>query len=133
MLLETLVEVEHADNAVGHREQNEENGDGGKGCQGPPDSLVVLLPLGVRRVNTGKLIDEIGKTTNVEDKDTTHSPFVLPSGEECGGNKNEDGNRNGDDRQGEFDILCIRNNDNELNDESKEEEEIELEKSDVDL
>jgi hypothetical protein len=84
-------------------------------------------------VNSNQLEDEVAETSEVKNDDRDHAGLVLAAGEESGGEKNQNGDGNGDDGKGEFRIVLVGDDDNKLNDEAEEEEEIELEQSDVNL
>lgn len=86
-----------------------------------------------RLVDSDQLEDEVAETSEVENNDSDHASLVLTASEESGGKQNQDSNRDGDDGQREFGIILVSNNDNELHDEAEEEEEIELEESDINL
>jgi hypothetical protein len=84
-------------------------------------------------VNSNQLEDKVTETSEVENDDRDHTGLVLTASEECGGKKNQNGDGNSDDGQGEFRVVLVGDDDNELNDEAEEEEEIELEQSDINL
>lgn len=131
MRLEALAEVGHADDCVGDGQDDEQDGDDGKGREGLANSHVVLLVAGL--VNADELEEEVAKAAEVEDDGNDHAGLVLAAGEESGGEEDQDRDGNGGDGEGELGVTCLRDNNNELDDEAEEEEEIELEEGDVDL
>lgn len=131
MVLETFTKIVHADNGVENGEQNQKNRNDSKGCERFANGLVGFLVAWL--VDTDKLEKEIAETAKEEDDDSNHSWLVFAASEKCSGKKNDNGNWDGSDGQSEFDVGGVGDNDDELYDESKEEEEIELEQSNVDL
>lgn len=65
--------------------------------------------------------------------DDDHSQCAFSSDKYCRAHQNQNGHRDGSQCKSELNILPPGNNDHELNRESKEKEEIELEQSDVNL
>jgi hypothetical protein len=131
MVLEAVAKVTQADDGVDNGENDEKNGDDSKGRQRLLDGFIVLLVTGL--VDSDKLEDEVAETAEVEDDDGNHARLVLPAGEECGAEEDDDGDWNGGNRQSELGIVGRSDNDDKLDDEAQEEEEIELEKGDVNL
>ena len=62
-----------------------------------------------------------------------HSQQALPPCEQASHEENQDCDRDCGNCEGEFDIPCIHNDDDELDGESKEEEEVEFQECNVDL
>ena len=69
----------------------------------------------------------------VKDEDNDHANLVLLASEPSGGDKNADGDGDSDNGKCELRVMLVCNNNDQLNDETKEEEEIKLEKRNVDL
>jgi hypothetical protein len=131
VVLEAVAKVLQADDGVDNGEDDEKNGDDSKGSQRFLDGLVVF-PV-ARLVDSDKLEDEVAETAKVEDDDGNHAGLVLPAGKECGAEEDDDGDGNGGNCQGKLGIVGRSDNDHKLDDEAEEEEEIELEKGDVNL
>ena len=84
-------------------------------------------------INSGELEDEVRKTTEVQQHDGHHTGLNLVPGEV--GGEEEDSERDGDrgGRECYFDVALAGDNDEELDGETDEEEEIELQEGDIHL
>ena len=131
MALETGAEVAHADPSVNDGQDNEDDGDDGESSQRSSHSVVVLAV--ARLVHAHQLEKEVGECAEIEYDDGPHASLVLPAGEEGGGEQDGDRDWNGRNGQAEFYVARAGNNDEELDRETKEEEEIKLQEGDVDL
>ena len=87
----------------------------------------------MRLVDTDKLKDEVGETAEIEYDDNNLTWPVFVTSAEGSHQQDGDSDRNGGDGESEFRVILLHNHDNKLDDEAKEEEEIEFEKGDVDL
>lgn len=131
MGLKTHVEVAQADDAVGDGKEDEKDGNDGEGSEGPADSTVMVPPFGL--VNANELKDEVAQGAVIKDEYNDHANLVLFAREPTRGDKNENGDWDSGDSKREFGILLVRDNNDELDDETEEEEKVKLEKGDVDL
>lgn len=131
MLLQTGAKVHHAHHTVDDGNDNQNDGDDREGGHRLLDGLVESA-LG-RVINSGQLENEVGEAAEVEDHDENHAPLPFPSSKPCC--TKEDGDCDGDGRTGqaEFNVSLAADNDEELNGEADEEEEIELQKGNIDL
>lgn len=84
-------------------------------------------------VHSYELEDEVSQARKVQDEDEDHSRAILTTCEESGEKEDHDGERNGGHCEAPFGVCDVRDDDEELDSEAQEEEEIELEKGDVDL
>jgi hypothetical protein len=129
--LEARAKVAHADDGVDNGEENEEDGDDGKGGQRSANGEVSVLIS--RLVYSANLEDEVRKSSEIEDDDANHAGLVLPPGEVCGGQQDGNGDRNGGASQGELRIVLPSDNDDKLHNVAKEEEEVKLKQRNVNL
>jgi hypothetical protein len=131
--LEALVEVvcAHACNDDGEDEQK--NGEDGKGCQRFARRLVVVLSVEIRNVHANQLEQEVGHGDEVDDNNGNHAGDGFAADPPGGEEEEEEGDDQGNGGQGELDGLCVFDNNEELHGKGKEEEEIELEKGNVNL
>lgn len=131
VVLQAAIEVAHANNAVDNGEDDEQNGDDGKGGERLSHGNVELAVSWL--VDAHQLEDEVGETAEVEDEDNGHARLVLLLGEVGGCEQDTDGDGDRGNREGEFGVRGFGNNDDKLNDESEEEEKVEFEERNVNL
>lgn len=131
--LQALVEVVCADarNDDGHEKQDD--GENGKRCQRLPGGLVVFLAIQIRDIHANELEEEVGECNEV-DKDTAYHAYNRFAADPEGSSEEQE---EGDDQsKGSENLLdrgCLLDDDQELDCESQEEEEVELEQGNVDL
>lgn len=131
VLLQAGSEIEHADHRVDDGQDDEDDGQDGKRSQRLLHRLVEVL---VRLViDSRQLEDEVGESSEIQDDDGDHAPFPFLANEHCRRQQDGDGNGYRCRGQTKFGIRLASDDDEELNRESKEEEEIELQKCDVNL
>lgn len=130
LLLQPLAKVESAYQRVEKRRDDEADGDNGKRGQGHLDGTVVKLP--IIGEEPCQFEDEVDQCPEIEKHGRYHTQFLfivrgIPSSE-------ENGNRDGDRGDGEtkFRIPLLRDDANELDQESNHEEEVELQQGDID-
>lgn len=122
--LETASEVDHADDGIDNRENNEQDGNDGKSSQRLLHGFVVLSVVGL--IDANELEDEVGEAAKVKNNDNDHPGLVLFASEESRSQKNENRDRDSGNGEGEFRIVRFSDNDDKLNDETQEEEKIKL-------
>lgn len=128
-----------ADHCVRDGSCYQENSDGCEDGQGVSDRQVLRLMSGL--VHANQFEDEIGETSHVGAHDYNTARLILTTSEECREKEDEDSNGDSGDCQDELgrgDLTATgdglaRDDDQELNGEAQKEEEIELQKCNVDL
>lgn len=131
MSFKPVAEVIHTDEGVGDSQDDEDDSENGKRSKGATDGVVA--PTVSRLVDADELEKEVGEAAKVEQDDEAHADAVFAAGKEGGAQQDHNGDGNGGDVQAEFDIVEAVDDDEELHGEPEEEEEIKLEKRDVDL
>lgn len=131
MRLQSRSKVHHANDGVDDGENDEKNGNDSEGSERLLHGLIRILELG--RVDSDQFEDEVAEAAQVEDDDHDHAHLVLLISEVGSAEQDENGDRDSGDGQSKFGIALLGNDDDELDDEAQEEEEIELQESDVDL
>ena len=129
--LEPRAEVVHADEGVDDGQDDEHDGQDGKGRQRPPDGVVVLAVAGL--VDAHQLEEEVGEAAKVGQDDEAHADLVLAAGEEGGAEEDSDGDGDGGDVEAQLDVVEAVDDDEELHGKAEEEEKVKLEQGDVDL
>ncbi len=127
---ETFLVIEGAHDTIDDGHQDKDDGEDGEGGEFLARSKVVLLTLG--GVHANELEYKVCQPSEVEDQNRKGAEQPLPSAEECCGKKDDDGDGNSGDCEGEL-ALSLRDDYNELDGEAEEKEEIELEEGNVDL
>lgn len=131
--LQALVEVVRADarNDDGHEKQDD--GENGKCCQRLPGGLVIFLAIQIRNIHANELEEEVGERNEVDNDTAYHACNRFAADPEGSSEEQEEGD---DQRKGSEDLFnhgCLLDDDKELDCESQEEEEVELEQGNVDL
>lgn len=86
-----------------------------------------------RLVHPGELEDKVCQSAEEKDNGKKHSELVLPSRPECCHNEDDDSDRDSGDRNPFLGICDVVDDNEELYSEAQEEEEIELQQSNVNL
>lgn len=133
MGLEALVEVVCAHACDDDGKDKQDDGEHSKGSQGLARWYVVLLAVEVRDVHTDELEQEVAHGDEVDNDDSDHAGNGFAAHPPSGGEQEEEGDNEGDTREGGLDLGSLLNDDEELDSEGEEEEEVELEERDVDL
>lgn len=81
MLLESRVEVSHADDAIRNSQNDEQNSNDSKCRESFSDGLVRVAVIGL--VDTDKLEDEVAQSTQVEEDNNNHAGFLLLASKVC--------------------------------------------------
>ena len=125
--LQALVEVMCADarNDNGHKKQDD--GENGKGCQRLPGGLVVFLAIKVRNIHANKLEEEVGERNKVDDDTAYHACNRFAADPESSSEEQEEGDDQRKSSEDLFNHGSLLDDDKELDRESQEEEEVELE------
>jgi hypothetical protein len=131
VVLEAGAKVHHADDSIGNGKDDEQDRDHGEGSQGLADCGVLLLGLGL--VDSNELEEEPRQAAEVEDDGADHAGLVLVAGEVGGRQQDDDSDGNSGDCQVELDVGLSGDYDQKLDGKAQEEEEIELQESNVDL
>jgi len=131
--LEALVEVVCAHAGDNNGEDEQEDGEHSEGSQGLACWLVVLLAVEVGNVHADELEQEVAHGDEVYDDDGDHASDGFTSDPPSGREQEEEGYDQGDGREGSFDWGRLLDDNEELDCEGEEEEEVELEESDVNL
>lgn len=129
MRLETGAKVAHANNGVGNGKEDEQDGDDGECGQRLSNSPVLFSLL----VDSDKLVNKVGQSTQMQHNDDDHAGFVLATSEEGSRDEDDDGDGNSGNGNGEFRVVSVGDHNNELDDEAEEEEEIELQEGNENL
>lgn len=131
VLAQPRAEVAHADEGIDDGQDDEDDGQHGKGRQRAAHGVVVLAV--ARLVDAHQLEEEVGQAAKVEQDDQHDAEPVLALREEGGAEQDGDGHGDGGDVQAELDAVDVRDDDDELDREAEEEEEVEFQQSDVNL
>jgi len=131
VVLKPVAKVGHADEGVDDGQDDEQDGDDGKGRQAPGHGGVRE---GVARlVDAHELEEEVREAAEVEQDDARRADVVLVPGEEGRGQEDDDGDGDGRDGQAELDVGDVPDDDEKLYRETEEEEEVKLQEGDVNL
>ncbi len=131
MLFQTLAEIEHTDQGIEDGQYDKEDREDGKGRKRLSDRHVILRM--ERVVDSGQLEDEVRQSSEVKKHDDNHARLDLAPGEEGSEEKDSNGYRDSGSGQTDFDCTLPGDDDEELDGETDEEEEIELQEGDVHL
>ena len=115
------------------RDEEQYNRQNGKRSQRLASRLVVLLAQAVCDVHTDELKEEVRQSNKVDNDTDNHAYDRFATHPESGGEEQKEGDDQGRGCEDDFDCRGLLNDDEKLNREGKEEEEIELEKGDVNL
>ena len=132
MMLEARIEIVHAYNCICNCKEDKEDRNHRKGRQRLSDGLVQRRRPGL--VDAHEFEDEVGEGDEIAKNDEQHAVLVLLAREE--GGRQKDDNRDGNDGNGEAKLEVfglVVDHDEELDHEAEEEEEVELEESNVNL
>ena len=91
------------------------------------------MAAGIGDPHPDELEQEVTESNEVDDDDTNHSSDRLATDPPGGEEQKEEGDDEGGCGKNEFDCLGVLDDDQELHGEGQEEEEVELEESDVNL
>lgn len=133
MRLETLVEIVRAHTGCDDRDQQQEDGQESKSSQRLAGWLVVLLACNIGHVHSNELEQEITERNEVDEDDGDHARNGFAAHPPGSGEQKEESDNEGSTGEGEFERLCVLNDDQELHSKGQEEEEIKLEQGDVNL
>jgi hypothetical protein len=131
MWLQSFVEVGHAKRSINNCEYNQDDGNHRETGKHLPNRDVIRFM--TRLIHPGELKNKVSQSANVTEYCNDHSESVLPTSPESCHNKNEDRDRNGSYSNPFFCICKSGDNHKELDCEGQEEEEVELQQSNVDL
>ena len=131
MILESVVEVAHAEERVGDGDDDQNDGHDGERSKGALNGEVTCATS--FRVNADKLEQEIGKTTKEEQNDAAHADAVFALREKGRAKQNDNGDGDRGSSKAEFDVCLAGYNNQELDREAQEEEEIKFQQCDKDL
>ncbi len=131
MRLEPRAKVAHANEGVDDGQNDEQDGQDGKGRQRAPDGFVVLAVVGL--VDAHQLEEEVGQAAKVQKDDEADANPVLAAREEGGAEEDGDGDRDGSNVEAQLEVFHAVDDNEELHGEAEEEEKVKLEQGDVDL
>lgn len=116
-----------------NRNQQQKNCEHRETCQTLPRRSIVLQSCSVGGVHTDELEEEVGERDEVHDNNDNHSRNGFAADPESRKEKEHKCYDQSGGSETEFDSGCVFDDNEELYREGKEEEEVELEKGDVNL
>lgn len=113
--------------------EQQQNSENSETRQTLPRRFVVLLPVEVGDIHPDKFEEEIGECDEIHQDDDNHARNRLASDPPRSGEEETEGDEERSCREPCFDLGSVVDRDKELNGESEEEKEIELEECDINL
>lgn len=133
MGLEALVEVVCAHTGRNDGEDEQQDGENGKGRERLAGGLVIFLASGVGNVHADELEQEVAHGDEVDDNNAHHAGKRLAADPPSGQEQKKEGDDERGGREGLFDSLGVFDHYEKLDGKGKEEEKVKLQESNVNL